>query len=701
MSRFPHSLLVLVLATTAAACSSPEDDRPSDRSDGGTATDAGVDATPTQTDGGDPCGAVVCDEPNRAVCEEGECRCDPGYVLVDDTCEPAASCQGCIAEDECLENGESLAGEPCRVCDGTMMVSRPATFVCREAAGPCDTAESCDGASATCPDDVYMADERGPTACGPNGNGGFIRTCDGGQWTDTDVCDGADECADGDVRAGAERCGAFFSGAFEDDCAEGSWTPSDRCIDTSSATVLDVVPGPEGSAPRFIGSFQRNGDTIAIFATNGPTGWVPYATDGTTSGTEALASVHPTDGFVPPHIVDLGNGEALFAGGSVYTSLKLFRTDGTAAGTTTVGNAAIDSYVEALWGGGGLAVFRQIEGTGDNSVWATDGTAAGTVEIEDTFDGEYEILFAQHYEAVDRLIFGLYRPTIERDGLYCTDGTAAGTRSALSCDRFSIRAAHEWNGKLYVACSSSGKRKLMEIPDCTNPSREIVIDPATAPNPAGFAAMGEHLYFTAIDGATGRELWRIDRSGNPALVHDLAPGSDGSFTGGIRLVATDDAVFFIADDGSGRSLWKTDGTPSGATKLTSVNLEMFQEPVLAVVDGRIIFGTKNASGDGELWTTDGTVAGTTLLLGMGSATNSGPTQADVIGTAAFVMGRSATEGREIWATSGRPGEIDLAYDYVPGIGGGVISMHPTPGFAFVVGGAANATYGSEPLILRP
>lgn len=75
-------------------------------------------------------------------------------------------------------------------------------------------------------------------------------------------------------------------------------------------------------------------------------------------------------------------------------------------------------------------------------------------------------------------------------------------------------------------------------------------------------AIGDTVFFVAIQPATGAELWRTN--GTPegtVLVKDIQPGPQGSRP--YRLIAVGGRLFFTADDGAGRDLWKSDGTATG------------------------------------------------------------------------------------------------------------------------------------------
>jgi ELWxxDGT repeat protein len=79
----------------------------------------------------------------------------------------------------------------------------------------------------------------------------------------------------------------------------------------------------------------------------------------------------------------------------------------------------------------------------------------------------------------------------------------------------------------------------------------------------------------------------------------------------------DGFVYFTAEDDGGQELWKTDGTPSGTTRIKDIRpgpLGALQyTPVLAEANHRIVFVADDGTFGSEPWVSDGTPDGTTLL----------------------------------------------------------------------------------------
>src|SRR5262249_58532624 len=89
-------------------------------------------------------------------------------------------------------------------------------------------------------------------------------------------------------------------------------------------------------------------------------------------------------------------------------------------------------------------------------------------------------------------------------------------------------------------------------------------------------AVGGTLFFTANDGVNGEELWKSDGTeAGTVLVKDINPGSAFGYGYGSRpyeLTAVGGTLFFTADDGAhGRELWKSNGTEAGTVLVKDNN----------------------------------------------------------------------------------------------------------------------------------
>ncbi len=113
-------------------------------------------------------------------------------------------------------------------------------------------------------------------------------------------------------------------------------------------------------------------------------------------------------------------------------------------------------------------------------------------------------------------------------------------------------------------------------------------------SPSNGVTMGSFIYFAAADGpygGSGRELWRTDGTSNgTTLVKDIRPGSGDSSPELLTVAGTN--VFFVADDGvNGRELWKSDGTAAGTMLVTNLTANGSSEILSLKAAGRVVYFT--------------------------------------------------------------------------------------------------------------
>ncbi len=174
------------------------------------------------------------------------------------------------------------------------------------------------------------------------------------------------------------------------------------------------------------------------------------------------------------------------------------------------------------------------------------------------------------------------------------------------------------------------------------------------------------LYFTADDGAHGRELWRSSGTGRPGtlLVKDILPGVATSAPRG--LTAVGNTLFFTADDGvHGRELWVSDGSAAG----TQMVKDIWPGPVdsgpdqLLAFGGAVYFAANDGVHGNELWRSDGTSAGTVLVEDLypgddvfdpGRPGSSNPRRLTRAGEAFYFVANVGSSVR-LWRSVGVPG----------------------------------------------
>ena len=338
-----------------------------------------------------------------------------------------------------------------------------------------------------------------------------------------------------------------------------------------------------------------------------------------------VADINPGSGGSSPTDLTNDNGTLYFTANDGTHGSELWKSDGTAAGTTMVDDIYTGSSTTTSSTGGtsttvnssspanitvfnGKIYFAATSSSG-RELWTSDGTAAGTTQVVDLFPG--------------------------------TTSSGAGNSSNPS----GLTVA---NGKLFFASTDNISGNELWVTDGTASGTVLVKDifPGTtnstpnSANPTNLTNVNNVLFFTANDGTTGTELWKSDGTNSgTTLVKDIFPGSTTSSGATVpnsslpqNLTAVGSTLFFIANDGTtGQELWKSDGTISGTVEVTDLtpgsggNLGYFGN--LVNLNGTLIFSGNDGTTGRELWKSDGTAAGTTLVKDINTGTTTSSTSA--------------------------------------------------------------------------
>lgn len=211
---------------------------------------------------------------SNAVCGNGivepgeQCDCPNNNCTCYDHCCNGATCQ-------LATNATCSATDGC--CDETTCNVRASGTVCRASLGPCDTAETCDGVSKSCPADTITA--YGTACVDTNGDAGAC-------W--------ANECRNRDYKC--QKIGPYVHGGKKASGTCSPYTTSQQPGTSSACSSTSLQPWE---------CFSRNDSCTAsdtYYATNAPLGFPCGAATGGVHGNVcdglgscvALSSVMPT-----------------------------------------------------------------------------------------------------------------------------------------------------------------------------------------------------------------------------------------------------------------------------------------------------------------------------------------------------------------------------------------------------------------------
>jgi ELWxxDGT repeat protein len=378
---------------------------------------------------------------------------------------------------------------------------------------------------------------------------------------------------------------------------------------TSNGTTFlkDINPGTANSTPS---DFFLYNNTLFFTANDGTNGRELWISNGTAAGTMMLKDINAgaassftlTTGNPDFHIT---NGILYFVANNGINGNELWRTDGTAAGTTIVKDITTTPAISSSTQFGQFINFgtTQIFGitsgsflTSSFQLWKSDGTAAGTTLIKDF--GPLSGIFPSFFFPFNgKIYFNGTDYTNTGNELWVTDGTTAGTtlvkdiypggvdasslpllfNAVVINNKFYFQATTAANGTelWYSDGTEAGTQLLKEI----NPG-DASADPIVFKN-YDFASgniyasplFNGKFFFSADDGTNGKELWVTDGSAQgTTMVKNIGTGAlSGVADSLFSYFYTTSGLYFSANDGSGLEPWLSNGTDAGTTKVFDVN----------------------------------------------------------------------------------------------------------------------------------
>ncbi len=161
-------------------------------------------------------------------------------------------------------------------------------------------------------------------------------------------------------------------------------------------------------------------------------------------------------------------------------------------------------------------------------------------------------------------------------------------------------------------------------------------------------SIGNDLFFTASDGTSGFELWKLSNN-TLSLVRDINPGAGSSVPS--RMTNVNGRLYFVANNGiNGYELWTSDGTSAGTSPVVDIQAGAGSSApdYLTNVSGTLYFRAQQPT-QSELWRVDSTGAAARVVAAAGFTEPTAFEQlTNVNGRLAFVASTAAA-GRELWA----------------------------------------------------
>jgi ELWxxDGT repeat protein len=459
---------------------------------------------------------------------------------------------------------------------------------------------------------------------------------------------------------------------------------------TSAGTQLLVdLTGPGGSTlPQQLVVHQGQGYFLARSGTNHSLAL--WRTDGTTAGTLQIEDLGLIGGYsaAAQMLVSTGSrlfytaSEAVFIGGNLLGTWRLYCSDGTPGGATLVTSVMENNWFgprELTAAGSRVAWSAQSLNSG-LEFWFSDGTAAGTGMVE-IIVGPNGSNPTELTAVGSQVFFSAYKSGIAGE-VFVSDGTAAGTYQVSFSGTSTSRPFYllpYGNQVLYTFDDGIHGYELW-IAGTTAGSDQLFLDLLLGPQgsePQAQLAFQGGLLFRAGFPQTGQELFFSDgtRAGT-YLVADINPGPSHSIPAEITALGTK-ALFSAKSPQFGIEPWITDGTPLGTqlhTDLTPVPFDQSSYPRgFANLGDKIILTADDGLSGPELWASDGTAAGTRQLTNFPGYALGMPTgllyTREFDGQAIFGLD-DGIHGSELWISDGTPAGTKLLFDSNQGLPSG-------------------------------
>jgi ELWxxDGT repeat protein len=321
---------------------------------------------------------------------------------------------------------------------------------------------------------------------------------------------------------------------------------------------------------------------------------------------------------------------------------------------------------------GGTVFFVASTPATGRELWKSDGTDAGTVRVKDINPGGVDYI-SEVFELSSKVLMNvngtLYfsaDDAINGLELWKSDGTEAGT--TLFRD---INPGSDWsfpglqtvvNGTLFFSAGDGASGTELWKSDGTVAGTVRVKDinlGGYGSHPGSLTNVNGTLYFSACDKANGFQLWKSDGTDAGTIrVKVISPNVDTLYCfansfGPSSLENVNGTLYFSTDDGTGRELWKSDGTEAGTVRIKDIRLGSSHPHSLTNVNGTLYFIADDAMNGLELWKSDGTEAGTVRVKDIrpGSEGGSLDLLTNVNGTLYFTAD-DGTSGSELWKSDG-------------------------------------------------
>ncbi|HZY84412.1 MAG TPA: ELWxxDGT repeat protein, partial [Gemmataceae bacterium] len=435
--------------------------------------------------------------------------------------------------------------------------------------------------------------------------------------------------------------------------------------DGTAAGTVEVDPGAF-TVSEFGPSLTALNGQLYFVASDPVNGTKLWRTDGTDANTQIADADVPNTGVDALTAV---NGALYFFAvhDATLQTVDLFRSDGMHTALVQTGFADFGDLEVSAAAGKVFFVAAPATNFFTDGLWVSDGTAAGTRELSPANVSPFGLNPFFLHAVNGRVVFNgssAAHPDPE-SGIWASDGTDAGTveitPAELAGGLSSLGGAALSGNTLSFGAFGLGGSELWQTDGTAAGTTQVATFSTpriTLSAPSNLAFVGRTLFFTVNDGAHGDELWKSDGTATgTGLVKDVNTTTIGSFPS--SLTAAGGTLFFTADDSPaaginpGPEIWKSDGTREGTQLVGTPAAPDFAFPAnLTNVNGTVFFVEIN--GPPQLWTVSAT-AGPRLVMDFSQPNDfiASPDNLTAVGDKLFFTLIDGNTGEEdLWQSDG-------------------------------------------------
>jgi ELWxxDGT repeat protein len=357
------------------------------------------------------------------------------------------------------------------------------------------------------------------------------------------------------------------------------WLSASLSPGQDTTQILKDINVQSPVADESVKKMVKLGDNLIIAIDTPITGSELWRSDGSPEGTELILDIIPGIAGSNPEQLTVVQNRVYFTALNAEGARSLWVTTGETSGTRLLKTFPIGQDPTRLTAFRERLIFSGFDATNGHELWHSNGTPNGTV--------------------INRNINPAAEPSHPRDFFNLGNNLLYFTANTPATGR-----------ELWVMNSEFSTAPYNQTLDGFDSYFSVAGD-----IPIELTQMGSSIYFIGSDEPTGKEIYKTDGAGGFQLVANVAPGSLSSDPNSLRVMPVvngdimENYLFFVANNNSiGSELYRTNGTTIELMRDISPDSS---SPAELTVAGSRLFFSADAGAGRALYRSNGLTGGTT------------------------------------------------------------------------------------------